>query len=52
MSQRCRPMFSLRLMCRLLNGSLSGYDARQRRAPSLWAQDCQRLTTAIRTLHT
>lgn len=51
MLQRCRPMFPLRLMCRRLQVSPSGYYARQRRPPSLWAQDCQRLTAAIRTLH-
>ena len=51
MIQRCRLMFPIRLMCRLLRVSPSGYDARQRRAPSRWAQDCQRLTAAIRTLH-
>ena len=38
-------------MCRLLRVSPSGYYARQRRSPSPWAQDCQRLTAAIRTLH-
>jgi len=51
MIQRCRTMFPLRLMCRLLHISPSGYYARQRRSPSPWAQDCQRLTAAIRTLH-
>jgi len=44
-------MFPLRLMCRLLHVSPSGYYARQRRSPSPWAQDCQRLTAAIQTLH-
>ena len=52
MIQRCCPMFPLRLMCRLLHVSPSGYDARQRCPPSVWAQDCQCLTAAIRTLHT
>ena len=51
MIQRCRTMFPLRLMCRLLQVSPSGFYARQRRSPSPWAQDCQRLTAAIRTLH-
>ncbi|MDH5295761.1 MAG: IS3 family transposase [Nitrospirota bacterium] len=51
MIQRCRTMFPLRLMCRLLHVSPSGYYARQRRSPSPWAQDCQRLTAAIRTIH-
>ena len=51
MIQRGCPMFPLRLMCRLLQVSPSGYDAWQRRAPSRWAQDCQRLMAAIRTLH-
>ncbi|MGD9849621.1 MAG: IS3 family transposase [Nitrospirales bacterium] len=51
MIQRCRPMFPVRLMCRLLHVSPSGYYARQRRPPSPWAQECQRLTAAIRTLH-
>ena len=51
MIQRCRPMIPLRLICRLLKVSPSGYYARQRRSPSAWAQDCQRLTAAIQTLH-
>jgi len=51
MIQRCRTMFPLRLMCRLLRVSPSGYYARQRRPLSPWAQDCRRLTKAIRTLH-
>ena len=51
MIQRCRTMFPLRMMCRLLKVSPSGYDARQRRSPSAWAQDGQRLTAAIQTLH-
>lgn len=42
-------MFPLRLRCRLLKVSPSGYDTRQRRALSRWAQD--ELTAAIRTLH-
>ncbi|MGE0528691.1 MAG: IS3 family transposase [Bdellovibrionales bacterium] len=45
------PQVPLRLMCRLLHVSPSGYYAQQRRPPSPWAQDCQRLTAAIRTLH-
>ena len=40
MIQRCRPMFPLQLMCRLLQVSPSGYYARQRRSPNAWAQDC------------
>ena len=51
MIQRCRTMFPLRVMCRLLRVSPSGFYARQRRSPSPWAQDCQRPTAAIRTLH-
>jgi putative transposase len=51
MIPRCRTMFPLPLMCRLLHLSPSGYYARQRRSPSPRAQDCQRLTAAIRTLH-
>ena len=51
MIQRCRTMFPLRMMCRLLRVSPSGYYARQRRPPSAWAQDCQRLTACIRTIH-
>ena len=31
MIQRCRLMVPLRFMCRLLEGSLSGFFARQRR---------------------
>lgn len=52
MIQRCRTMFPLRLMCRLLHVSPSGYYARQRRPPSRRAQEGQRLTAAIRTIHT
>ncbi|GJL70246.1 MAG: transposase [Nitrospirales bacterium] len=51
MIQRCRTMFPLRLMCRLLQVSPSGFYARQRRSASPLAQDGQRLTAAIRTLH-
>lgn len=51
MIQRCRTMFPLRLMCRLLQVSPSGFYARKRRSASLWSQNCQRLTAAIRTLH-
>lgn len=49
--QRGRPMFPVRLMCPLLKVSPSGNYAWQRRLPSAWAQDCQRLTPAICTLH-
>lgn len=51
MLQRCRTMFPLRLMCRLLHVSPSGYYARQRRPPSPRAQEGQRLTAVIRTIH-
>jgi putative transposase len=51
MIQRCRTAFPIRLMCRLLQVSPSGYSVRQRRAPSHRAKECHRLTTAIRTIH-
>lgn len=51
MIQRCRPMFPLRLMCRLLHVSPSGFYARQARPPSRRAQEEQRLRGTIRLIH-
>lgn len=51
MIQRCRTVFPLRLMCRLLKVSPSGYYARQRRPLSSRAQEDQRLQEAIGPIH-
>src|SRR3569832_528436 len=51
MIERCREAFPIRLMCRCLKISPSGYYAWRERPPSARAQDYQRLLKRIETLH-
>jgi len=51
MIERCREAFPIRLMCRCLKISPSGYYAWRERPPSARAQDNQRLLKRIETLH-
>lgn len=51
MIQRCRTAFPIRLMCRCLRVSPSGYDGWAVRAPSARAQEKARLLERIRALH-
>ena len=51
MIQRCRDMFSIRMMCRCLRVSPSGYYGWVTRPPSGRAQENARLLTRIRQLH-
>jgi putative transposase len=50
--QRCRKRFPIRMMCRLLRVSPSGYSARQRRRLSQRARDNVRLVQEIQVIHT
>jgi putative transposase len=52
MIQRCRETFPIRLMCRCLRVSPSGYYGWVTRPPSARAQENARLLTQIRHLHT
>lgn len=51
MIQHCRQQYPVRLMCRCLNVSPSGYYAWQGRPPSARARDNARLLTRIREIH-
>lgn len=51
MIQHCRQQYPVRLMCRCLNVSPSGYYAWQGRLPSARARDNARLLTRIREIH-
>ena len=51
MIQRCRAAFSIRLMCRCLGVSVSGYYGWAARGPSARTQENARLLTRIRQLH-
>lgn len=51
MIQRCRESFSIRMMCRCLRVSPSGYYDWATRPPSPRAQANARLLTQIRQLH-
>ena len=51
MIQRCRESFSIRMMCRGLRVSPSGYYGWATRPPSPRAQANARLLTQIRQLH-
>lgn len=51
MIQRCRQQYPVRLMCRCLNVSLSGYYAWQGRSLSARARDSARLLERIRAIH-
>ena len=51
MIQRCRNEYPVRLMCRCLKVSASGYYAWQDRKPSLRAQENARLVRRIREIH-
>lgn len=50
--ERCRDAFPVRLMCRCLKASASGYYAWRRRSPSAREKDNRRLMVRIRELHT
>jgi putative transposase len=52
MIQRCRDAFPLRLMCRCLRGSASGYYGWATRAPSARTLENTRLLECLRHLHT
>ncbi len=52
MIQRCRDVFPIRLMCRCLRVSASGYYGWAARVPSVRTQENVRLLTRIRQLHT
>ena len=52
MIQRCRDVFPIRLMCRCLRVSASGYYGWATRAPSARTQENVRFLTRIRQLHT
>lgn len=52
MIQRCRDAFSIRLMCRCLRVSPSGYYGRATRPASVRIQENTRLVERIRHLHT
>ena len=49
--QRCRDAFPIRMMCRCLRVSPSGYYGWETRVPSARAQENARLLARIRTLH-
>lgn len=51
MIQRCRNEYPVRLMCRCLKVSASGYYAWQDREPSSRAQENARLVRRIREIH-
>ena len=51
MIERCREEFPVRLMCRCLRVSASGYHAWSKRLPSARQQDNERLLGRIRALH-
>ena len=51
MIERCRDEFPIRLMCRCLKVSASGYYAWSQRLPSARQRDNQRLAVRIRELH-
>ena len=51
MIERCREEFPVRLMCRCLRVSASGYYAWSKRLPSARQQDNERLLGRIRALH-
>lgn len=51
MIQRCRAAFPIRLMCRCLRVSASGYYGWAARVPSVRTQENARLLTRIRQLH-
>jgi len=51
MIERCRDAFPIRLMCRCLHVSTSGYYDWQDRPLSHRAQDNQRLLERIKTIH-
>jgi len=51
MIERCRGHFPVRMMCRLLKLSASGYYSWQGRPPSRRALDNRRLTREIRAIH-
>ncbi len=52
MIPRCRDAFPIRLMCRCLRVSASGYDGWATRAPSARPQENARLVGRMRDLHT
>ena len=49
--QECRDAFPIRLICRCLCVSASGYYSWAMRVPSAWSQENARLLTRIRQLH-
>ena len=51
MLERCREVFPVRMMCRLLDVSPSGYYAWRDRPPSTWEREDARLLEEIRALH-
>jgi putative transposase len=51
MIQRCREAFPIRLMCRCLHVSSSGYYGWVTRSPSARAQENARVLTRIRQMH-
>ncbi len=51
MIQRCRNEYPVRLMCRCLKVSPSGFYAWDGRAPSARDQDNRRVLNRIRTIH-
>ena len=51
MIQRCREAFPIRMMCRCLRVSSSGYSGWATRAPSARTQENARVLTRIRALH-
>lgn len=51
MIERCREAYPVRLMCRCLGVSASGYYAWRERSPSARQRDNERLLRRIRTLH-
>jgi putative transposase len=51
MIERCREAFPIRMMCRALKVSASGYYDWRGRPPSTQAQDNQRLLERIRSVH-
>ena len=52
MIERCREAFPVRLMCRCLQVSASGYYDWSKRLPSARQHDNARLLRRIRELHT
>ena len=51
MIQRCREVFPIRMMCRCVRVSSSGYYGWATRVPSARTQENARLLTRIRALH-